>query len=408
MKLPKLRPTSISLSAEREPLPTWVIVLLMAAIGLNLRATLGSIPPLLDRISVDLGLSATMKGAITSIAVIFMGLCAPIGQRVAARHGAELTTAFILGILSLGGLMRLAATNTALMLISMAVTGAAMGAASALIPGLIRHHTPRIRGTTTGIYSAGLAVGVALAAGLAVPSADLLGGWRPALAVWGAFAALTAVAWAVLIPRLLHTVHEHHDDALMGAERRLPWSSRTAWWVVLFNTGVVTVGYGGLAWIAPLYVELGETAQHAASLFIIFQIAQLGAMLTLPTITDFTMDRRPLLAIAIGAECLGITGLLIAPQQLSVVSVALFGLGIGGGFALGLVLIVDYARSQGEAARLGAMTMLVAYLFGASGPMILGVLHDVTGGFTAGYLVILLLGLATLAIIPAFRPGRTL
>jgi CP family cyanate transporter-like MFS transporter len=145
---------------------------MMAVIGLNLRATLGAIPPLLNEISADLNLNATMEGLLTSIAVICMGICAPIGQRVAARRGAELTTVFILATLALGGFMRLAATSIGLMVASIMVTGAAMGAGSALVPGLIRHHAPKIRGTTTGIYSSSLAIGVALAAGLAVPSSD--------------------------------------------------------------------------------------------------------------------------------------------------------------------------------------------------------------------------------------------
>lgn len=406
--LEKRQHATAPLPRDRPPPPTWVIVLMMAVIGLNLRATLGAIPPLLNEISADLNLNATMEGLLTSIAVICMGICAPIGQRVAARRGAELTTVFILATLALGGLMRLAATSTALMVTSIVVTGAAMGAGSALVPGLIRHHAPKIRGTTTGIYSGSLAIGVALAAGLAVPSSDLLGGWRPALAVWGAFAALTAVVWAAMTPRLLSSLQNANDEVEPAGLENLPWKSRTAWWVVLFYTGVIIVGFSGLAWIIPLYVEIGETPEKAASLFIIFQIAQLGAMLTLPAITDFTADRRPMLAISIAAECLGIAGLVVAPQQLAVASLVLFGIGLGGGFALGLVLIVDYTTSQREAARLGAMTMLVGYIFGASGPLILGVLFDVTNGFTAGYLVVLLIGIATLAIVPVFRPGRQL
>src|SRR6476469_3915879 len=53
------------------------------------------------------------------------------------------------------------------------------------------------------------------------------------------------------------------------------------------------VGFSGLAWITPYYASLGMPVADAARLFAYFQIVQLVAMLSLPTITDFTRDRRP-------------------------------------------------------------------------------------------------------------------
>jgi len=292
------------------------------------------------------------------------------------------------------------------LLVSVAVAGASMGAASALIPGIIARHVPKSRGLTTGIYSAGLAMGVAIAAWLAVPSANWLGGWRPALAVWGVFAAVTTVAWLSLIPRMRRTIHDHEDTPLI--QRRLPWRSRTAWFVVAYTTAIMIIGFSGLAWITPLYVELGESIDYAAGLFVLFQTVQLLAMLTLPTITDYTKDRRPLLFITLGAGALGIAFLLFFPLSMAIPAVALFGLGLGGGSTMGLILLVDYAGNQADAARLGAMTLLIAFIVGASGPLILGTLHDLTGSFSPGYAVMLVLTLITIAFLPLFRPGRSI
>jgi len=50
--------------------------------------------------------------------------------------------------------------------------------------------------------------------------------------------------------------------------------------------------------------------------------------------------------------------------------------------------------------------MLVAYLIGAGGPELLGILHDLTGSFTLGYVVVLGITLLALVTVPAFRPGR--
>ena len=61
--------------------------------------------------------------------------------------------------------------------------------------------------------------------------------------------------------------------------------------------------------------------------------------------------------------------------------VAFFGLAQGSGFALGLTLIVLRSATPLVAARLGGVAQCVGYLVAASGPVVLGALHDATGGW---------------------------
>ncbi|QIG44643.1 MFS transporter [Nocardioides anomalus] len=387
--------------------PAWLVVVLIAAIGLNLRASLGSIPPLLTDMNEDLHLSNTAAGFLTSLAVVFMGISAPIGQRLGARLGAELATGLAMLLLAAAGLARLLPLGAGLLFVSVAVAGLAMGGASALMPSLVGHHLPHIRGLAMGIYSAGLAMGVAIAAGTVVPLEHLLGGWRPALASWGAIAAAAAAVWLLAVPRLRRSTAGRPVEALV-VDHRMPWRSRTAWWVTLFTTNQMVVGFSGLAWVTPLYVSLGMTNQEAANRFVIFQVVQLATMLTLPPLTDYTRDRRPLLAFVLVSTSVGITMLLLDPVGLSVPAMLFFGAGVGGGSTLGLLLIVDSTRSQPDAARLGAMVFLVAFIAGAAGPVVLGLLRDLTGGFTAGYAVMLGLSVAMLALTVVYRPGRTI
>ncbi|WP_028472403.1 CynX/NimT family MFS transporter [Nocardioides alkalitolerans] len=388
-------------------LPAWLIVVLVGAIGLNLRASLGSVPPLLDDMNRDLHLSSTAAGLLTALAVVFMGLCAPLGQRLGARIGAEVATGLMMALLAVAGVVRLVPLGAPLLFASVALAGAAMGGASALMPSLIGHHVPSIRGFTMGIYSAGLAMGVAIAAGTAVPLEHLLGGWRPALATWGVISAVTAAAWLLITPALRGSTGSAPEHAVV-VDHRMPWRSRTAWWVTLFSTSQMIIGFSGLAWITPLYVSLGKTSQEAANMFVLFQVVQLLTMLTLPALSDRTRDRRPLLGFVVASTVIGISMLLIDPVGLAIPCMTLFGMGVGGGSTLGLVLIVDVTSTQADAARLGAMTLLVAFLAGAMGPFVMGVLRDLTGGFVAGYSVMLALSVAMLLAVVAYRPGRTI
>lgn len=392
---------------SRAPLPTWVLVAMVAAVGLNMRASVGVIPPLLDDINADLHLSNTAAGLVTSLALAFMGLCAPVGQRIGVRLGSEATTGWAMLLLALAGLVRFLPGGAPLLFVSAAVTGAAIGSVSALMPALIGHHLAGIRGLATGIYSTGTALGLAVAAGTAIPLERLLGGWRPALGAWGVAAAVTAAGWLLLTPRL-SLANRAEGSAGLHVDYRMPWRSRTAWWVTLFMTAQMVVGFSGMAWISPYYASLGLGAQESANLLVLFQVVQLVSMLTLPALTDHLTDRRPLLAFGLSCITAGVAMLLIDPLGLAVPSTLLFGAGVGGGFTLGLVLIIDNTSNQVDAARLSAMVLLVAFLGGATGPLALGILRDLTGGFAVGYAVLLVISTLVLVTTVVYRPGRTI
>jgi CP family cyanate transporter-like MFS transporter len=391
----------------RSRLPAWVVVGLATLAALNLRSTFGSVPPVLHDVAADLHLSGTTQGLLSSVVILFMGVSAPFGQKLSARIGGEKATVVALIVLAAGLALRLVAYSGAVFLLSSAIAGIGMGCASALLPGLIAHHVPRIRGFATGMYSTGLAVSVAAAAWLALPTQQWLGGWRPALGLWGGVTGLTAVLWFALLPRL----RSGRPRRLAGnvvVDHRLPWRSRTAWWVTLFTGAFMVIGFSALAWVTPLYVELGVPVRTAAGYLAVFQIVQLVAMLSLPWATDFLHDRRPLLAGTVLCTVAGLAMLVLAPVPLAVPALCLFGIGVGGGATLALVLLGDTTRSQHDAARLNGMVMLVAYSAGAAGPAVLGVLHDLTGSFTLGYSVVLGLAVLVLVTVPALRPGRTI
>ena len=281
-----------------------------------------------------------------------------------------------------------------------------MGAISALVPGLIAHHIPRIKGLATGIYSTGLALGVAIAAWVAVPTAELLHGWRRSLALWGVVALVTMVAWLVLVPHLRrHVVHPEPHEA--AASHRLPWRSQTAWWVTASRRSRWSSGSAGWPGSRRTTRPLGMPVADAARLFAYFQIIQLAAMITLPTITDFTRDRR-LLAVTVMATAAGVLTMVLAPMPLALLAIGLFGFGVGGGSALVLVLVSDYTSTQQQAARLGAMTLMAALLVEALGPVVLGWLHDLTGSLVAGYAVMVAPSVGLAFTLPGLRPGRTI
>ncbi len=382
----------------------WALAALVTLFGLNLRATLGSIPPLLGEIATDLGLGSSALGLLLSTCILAMGAFAPTGHLLATRVGTERALTLLLAILGVSEVVRVAAYHPVVLYASVALAGATMGAASTLMPGFIAHHVPRTRGLTMGIYSTGLALGVALAAATAVPLERLLGCWRPALAVVGLMSLATAVLSWASEGTLVRSMPGHSVDPPRTRDP-LPWRSVPARWLTLLNALVMAIGFSGLAWVAPYYVDLGMSVQDAAGMVVLFQVVQLVAMLALPGITDVTTDRRPLVGGMLLATLAGTVMLGVAPMAQPLLAVGLFGLGAGGMATLLLVLSVDLTDSRSASASLNAMTMLVGYAVGAAGPFLLGAARDVTGSLGPGYLVVSGLVVVSLVIVSVFRPG---
>src|SRR4051794_1726217 len=57
--------------------------------GLNLRPLFGSLPPLLDDVQDDLGLSGTAAGLLITGPLLCLGILAPLGPRIARRYPVE-------------------------------------------------------------------------------------------------------------------------------------------------------------------------------------------------------------------------------------------------------------------------------------------------------------------------------
>ena len=166
------------------------------------------------------------------------------------------------------------------------------------------------------------------------------------------------------------------------------------------------VFYSLLAWVAPFFEERGVSSTTGGLLVADLNLVQLVAALTVPAIADLRTDRRPVFAATVGASVVGLVWLLVAPESAPFVVVALLGLGLGAGFTLGLVLLVDYAPDPAASARLSALAFLVSYVLSAFGPLVSGALRDATGGFTAMLVMLLVAGAAQLLLVPQLRPGR--
>ena len=354
-------------------------LLALVLVGLALRTPILVIGPIVGQLQTDLGMSHAVAGLLGTIPILCMGLLAPFGPVLAASIGPRLGAAACVALIGSFGLIRAVAPETTSVLVATLGMGVGMALVGPILSMTVRGRTPDHPAAGTGAYVAGMIIGGSIAAAAVVPLADGLGGWRPAFAVVAAAAAISLVAWLVLLP----------PDA-GGRSRptlpRLPWRRPSAWLLGLVFASQSTLFYGSITWLASAYIERGWTAGQAAGLIAFFNGIGLLASLSVPIFADRIGTRRTQMTGAAILAVIGSLAVVLTPGEgagsaLAFAATAMLGFGIGVFFPLVLTLPVDIAREPAEAASLTALMLLAGYLISSVAPVALGFLRDATGSF---------------------------
>lgn len=180
----------------------------------------------------------------------------------------------------------------------------------------------------------------------------------------------------------------------------------TAWLIAGYLVAQSFTFYGTITWLAPAYTAGGHTAASAGALLSIAMGAQLLAALVVPALADRAVDRRRWYASMFGLSAFGLGWIVVVPDAAPGGMAAILGVGLGGGFALGLVLLVDHAHTAAISGRLAAMSFLVSYGAAALAPVLLGLLRDATDGYRVPFAVLIAAMIGALALVPSFTPQR--
>jgi CP family cyanate transporter-like MFS transporter len=380
----------------------WAMLTALLAVAVNLRVTITSIPPLIDTIVRDLGLSHAMAGVLTALPVLWMGVFAPVASRLAHRRGAVVAVLLSAVAILLGTLGRGFGDNVVLLYLGTFVAGVGIAVAGTLLPQLVKAFFPPERvGLVTGLYMGGMLGGATVASALAVPLASVLSSWQASLGSWAVLAALGVGVWATVAVR---GAPRHVPDR--SRQGRLPWRSRTAWFVAVYLALQSWCFYSTIAWFAPTYVEHGWSQEDAGYLLAVCTLAQVVSGLLGPALTDRVKDMRGLLLTSAGLGVVGFFGVFVAPLAIPWLWAPVIGMGQGSAFSLGLVLLVRYARTPEASARLSGMGFLVCYLVASVGPLAMGALSDATGTLTLTWLVLAAVGVAQGSLAVLLRPNR--
>ncbi|MBF6174675.1 MFS transporter [Nocardia blacklockiae] len=366
----------------------------MSAFTLRLAVT--AFTPLAERIGADIGYSTAVVGVfgmIPTAMFAFAGVLTPIFVR---RLGLERTALVAMLMAGVGQLARAAVPDTWELLVLSALALAGMGIGNVVIPPLVKRYFADHLAVLSSLYITMVQLGTVLPALIAVPVADAAG-WRVSLGLWSLVGFAAALPWlGVLRGR---RGHDQADRTALPAEARPAgakvWRSPVAWGMAgMFGMTSLST-YAMFTWLPKILSDAGASAAFGGTMVGVFAMIGLVAALGAPSVTARVRNPFPVVIACAVCFFVAFAGLLTAPMAAPWLWVVLLGLGPST-FPMALTLINLRTRTQAGSAALSGFTQGVGYLVACVGPLLFGVLHDVTGGWGAPFA---LLSVAVLVLL---------
>ena len=396
---------------------TWrkvIVCALITVVGFNLRSVILGVPPVLPLIQHDLGLSYSATGLLTALPVLVLGVAALPAGLLAERIGPRACVSIGLVLLGAGALLR-ALWPTALSLFLFTfLLSLGIAVTQTAIPILARRWFPAQIGLVAALFSDGLIIGEAVAAGVTLPiMVSFLGrdAWTASFVFWGIPVVGLLVLWLWLAPPAPARApgkpfSQESIAASTTASGSAPPVKRTR--VNALHLGIM-LGAGSLiyfgmnGWIAS-YNQAIHYANLTPLALVILNAAQLPVSLAITLFAQQLAGRRwPF--IASGTICaISIAGWVFTPAVLEPFWAALLGGSSALVFTLGIAL-PPLLASHDQVARLTGTTLSLTYGVAFVGPFIGGALWDLLHVPAVAFLPVAMASV-TLIILGALLPSR--
>jgi len=163
---------------------------------------------------------------------------------------------------------------------------------------------------------------------------------------------------------------------------RLPWRNPLAWRLVAAFFFMSFVFYGLNSWLPDVYVERGWSQSSAGGLIAVMNAITIPVGFFVAWAADHIGTRRLWLGAAAVLQTVALVGVVLLPGGGWFWAV-LLGVAIGPLFPLTMTLPLDAAERPAEVAALAGMMLGLGYSLSSAGPLLLGAVRDLSGGFAA-------------------------
>lgn len=359
----------------------WLLFISVLLVGANLRAPITSVGVALPNIKEDLMLSNSAVSVITVVPLLSFAVISLIAAKTSYRFGLEQTIFGALCLIFIGVVVR-SITGVSWLYIGTILIGIGVGFGNVLAPAVIKIKFPLRIGIMTGYYTVVMNVFGGLSSYTTAPLVKTFN-YNIALGLIGIVTLITIVIWSVQLKgkeQLTKTYNESNINV---------WKSPLSWQITILMGGQSLIFYSLINWM-PVYLSQSGLSVHEAGLYLsVMQIAIIPFTFITPIFATKMNSQFGLTCFTGILFVIGVAIMLFIPKY-AIVSTIL--IGVAGGLAFGLVNTFFSLRTEeGQtAAKLSGMAQSIGYLFAALGPLLFGILHDMTGEWYASLAILLI------------------
>ncbi|MFC9787771.1 CynX/NimT family MFS transporter [Rhodococcus sp. NPDC127528] len=370
--------------------------------ALTLRTAVTSITPLLDEIGAEVGFDSTVTGVFGMLPTAMFAVFGILTPRFALRFGLERVALAAMAMTAIGIATRSAMSGTLGLLFFSALALGGMGIGNVVIPPLVKRYFSDRLAVVSTVYITCVQIGTMLPALVAVPLAEAFG-WRTSLGVWALLPVAAALPWiGVILSRRGRDRSDVTAERVVtsGESKGQAWRSPVAWGMAGMFGMTSLITYSMFTWIPKILTEAGASAGFGGAMVALFSAVGFIAAIGAPSLCIRIANPFPVVLGCVVAYLIGFSGLLFAPMAAPIVWIIALGLGPST-FPMSLTLINLRTRTGAGSAALSGFTQGLGYAVACIGPLLFGVLHDATGGWTWPFA--LLLGAVAVMTLGAYQ-----
>ena len=373
---------------EQNPL-RWLILagvwLIYFSFGLTVAAMAPLVPAICSDLEISYGAMGAVLGAWPFVYILSALPCGMLLDRIGPRKALFVAAA----IMALSGFLRSFSDTYLIMILAVAVFGLGGPLISIGAPKLIAFlFEGKDRGLAMGIYITGPGVGAVVA--LSITNSFLLPifdySWRSVIGAYALFTISSGCIWLLLssnqLGHLVEATMQAASTGPIGETFRNLASIRIEQIVLAMSVGIFFFNHGLNNWLPEIIRSKGLSFAEAGYWAAIPTTVSIMSALLIPRLA--TAERR-MLVMGLLIVCAGGATILLhtAPGLQLAFGLCLQGLARGAMMTVALLMLVEIPNvGPKRAGTAGGLFFTAAEIGGVTGPLVIGLLHDLSGGFS--------------------------
>ena len=373
---------------EENPL-RWLILagvwLIYFSFGLTVAAMAPLVPAICSDLQISYGAMGAVLGAWPFVYILSALPCGMLLDRIGPRKALFVAAS----IMALSGFLRCFSDTYLIMILAVAVFGLGGPLISIGAPKLIAFlFEGKDRGLAMGIYITGPGLGAVVA--LSITNSFLLPifdySWRSVIGAYALFTISSGCIWLLLssnqLGRLIEATMQAASTGPIGETFRNLAAIRSVQIVLAMSVGIFFFNHGLNNWLPEIIRSKGLSFAEAGYWAAIPTTVSIMSALLIPRLA--TAEKR-MLVMGLLIVCAGAATILLhtAPGLQLAFGLCLQGLARGAMMTVALLMLVEIPNvGPKRAGTAGGLFFTAAEIGGVTGPLVIGLLHDLSGGFS--------------------------